>query len=267
MSLGSIAPYDINPQQYYEGLILYADRILTVPNVSGKTARVATVTPGVADTNATTYRLYEALTRQTITFVSAATPTAAQVVTGLTAAIRANSVLNGLVTVSGTTTLILTNRVMGSAKSAQLVFSDGGSTPTNVLTVAQTATGTEAGDLMFGRAMTYSNSSSNPALITAALSSTNVFAGVTGFTLFDLEDDPNTAYAAVNLVRKGEVVVYSDTAVDPTLPVFASFGSGVSRGRFRATTDANASQVQVGLLSWGARTTTPGLVPLRINMA
>ena len=270
MPLGLLTPPDLSTANLIEGMILTADEVLTTPNNSGKVTRTVTITPGVTTQEITTYRLRELTSGITVSFVSDATPTAAEVVTGLTVAIRANSIFNGMVIVSGTTTLILTSRVLGS-KSYDFDFVDGASTPTNVLAVGAETEGSDAVPLLFGRGLTYSQATSNASLIAAALSGTNVFAGITGFTQADLDYVINgspayNADAAVNNLRKGRIVVHSATAVNLTSQVWLNF-SGVNRGRFRAT-DSGAtdnSQITSGA-AWLSRTTSAGLAILSLNL-
>lgn len=269
MALGSLAPYDLTTPNLIEGLIANTThRTRTIPNVYGKTTRVVTVTPGVGTAEITVYKLKEIITNQTISVTSDVTPTAAEVVTLLLAAFRANPILNGLFTVSGTTTLVITARQAGADYSL-FTFVDGGSTPTNVLTVAETTPSVDGNDIAVGRAIVVNNSGVFNR-ITSALSSTNEFAGVTGFTYAELENviGRSTAgyppEAAVNLVTDGIVAVYSDTAVDPTADVYVVHATG----RFRATADStNTSQVNgTGVTAnWLERTTAAGLTWLRFN--
>jgi len=271
MPLGLLTPPDLSTANLVEGMILTADEVLTTPNNSGKVTRTVSITLGTNTQEITTYRLRELTSGITVSFVSDATPTAAKVATGLTAAIRANSILNGMVTVSGSLPLILTSRVLGS-KSYDFEFVDGGSTPTNLLFFLSPETeGSDAVPLLFGRGLTYSPATSNASLIAAALSGTNVFAGITGFTQADLDYVINgspayNADAAVNNLRKGRIVVHSATAVNPTSQVWLNF-SGVNRGRFRATdsTLTDNSQITSGA-AWLSRTTSAGLAILSLNL-
>lgn len=80
-------------------------------------------------------------------------------------------------------------------------------------------------------------------------------------------------YAATSLVRvynKGVIIVYSETAVNPTLPVFiryAANGALTQLGDFRATADgAFASELTAGA-RWRSTTTAAGLAELSINYA
>ncbi len=267
MSLGTLKPYDLTTANKIEGLIANtSDRVITLPNVYNQATRVVTITPGVSTQEATTYRLKETTTNQTISVVSDATPTAAEVVTLLKTAFQANPILNGLFTVSGTTTLVLTARQPGTSYSP-FVFIDGGSTPTNVLTVAETTAATDPTAVEFGRAIVVNNSGVY-SRISSALSSTNVFAGVTGFTYADIEsvlNATNTSYparAALNVVTDGLVCVYSDTAVDPTASVYVVHATG----RFRATSDSsNTSQIASTVASWIEKTTSAGLTWLSLE--
>lgn len=269
MSLGSLAPYDLSTQNMIEGLIANTTkRTITKPNIFGRATRVVTITPVTTAQEITTYRLKELYTNQTITFVSDASPTAAEVVTGLSAAFRANPILNGVFNVSGTTTLVLTARQPGNDYS-MFSFVDGGSTPTNTLTVAETTPASDASDLLWGRAIVVNNQGVYNR-IANALSSTNEFVGITGFTYFDIENVVGrtvggySAEMAVNVVTDGLVCVYSDTAVDPTADVYVVHATG----RFRATADSgNTSQVNgTGVLAnWIEKTSAPGLTWLRIN--
>jgi len=270
MPLGLLTPPDLATANLIEGMILTSQEVLTTPNNSGKVTRTLTVTPSISLQEITTYRLRDNTSGITVSFVTDATPTQTEIVTGLANAIRANSILNGMLIVSGTTTLILTSRVLGS-KSYDFDFVDGGTTPTNVLVVGTATEGSDAVPLLFGRGLTYSQATSNASLIAAALSSSNFFAGITGFTQADLDYVINgspayNADAAVNNLRKGRIVVYSATAVNPTSQVWLNF-SGVNRGRFRATdsTLTDNSQITSGA-AWLSRTTSAGLAILSLNL-
>lgn len=271
MAFNTLAPFDLTTPNLVEGLILWSDRIVTVPVAGGRTARSAVVTPGVATQEITTYRLTDSLTKQTISFVSDASPTAAEVVTGLIAAFRANPILNGMATVSGTTTMTITNRISGT-DAPLFSFADGGSTPTNVITVATTAA-TDATSIPFGRCLVHTNTVARQSLIAAAFSSTNVFAGVSGFTQADLETLPGRMVAghtdgmALNSLRMGTIAVWSDSAVDPTANVFAIHDSNSANyGRFSAASGAGKSQITTGGVGWASRTTGAGLALLRVNI-
>ena len=269
MALGTLTPYDISTAPLIEGLILQQDLISTIPNITGRVTRSVVITPGAVTQEITTYRLREVNTNQTISFVSDASPTAAEVVTGLTTAFRANMILSGLGVASGTTTLITTSRQTG-ARSFDFDFVEGGSTPTNLLSVAAETVGADAATLGFGRGMVFNSANNNANLISAALSTSNPFAGVTGFTQADIDyvGQGVSGYpseAAVNLVRRGVVAVFCATPVDPTSQVWLSF-SGANRGRFRAT-DSGASdnsQILAGC-GWRSRNTAAGLAVLSLN--
>lgn len=267
MGLGTLAPLELNTPNAIEGLIGdNYNRGITKPNIFNRASRNAVITPGVATQEATTYILKETVTNQTITVVSDANPTAAEVVTLLIAGFRANPILNGLFTVAGTTTMTITARTPGSENNV-FTFVDGGSTPTNVLAVTQNASsGVTALDIPFGRCMTVDNLG-NYNRVATGFSSTLEFAGVTGFTYADIETvlgrtvGGYPAEAALNIVTDGIVCVWSDTAVDPTADVYAVNATG----RFRATSDAGAAQIQTGLVSWLEKTSSAGLAWLRVN--
>lgn len=79
-------------------------------------------------------------------------------------------------------------------------------------------------------------------------------------------------YKAGQLVRvynEGVIVVYSETAVNPTLPVFVRVGANgalTQLGDFRATADgAFASDVSAGM-RWRSTTTGAGLALLSIRL-
>lgn len=276
MGLGSIAPYPLSTPNLIEGLILRSPDTITVPNVLGSVAAVVTVTPGVGTQEITNYKLKELTTGQTLSVTSDATPTATEVVALLISAFRANPILNGVATVSGTTTLVITERQKGLAYP-QLSFVDGGSTPTNTLSVANTTPVSDPSVLPFGRAMTYGSSKATPDLISAALSGSNVFAGVTGFTEADIpslvggnnylnSSNPGyPAYMACNLVRVGLVAVYSESAVDPTASVYTDTNAGVNQGRFSASSGSGLTQITNGV-SWQSKTTSAGLAVLKVNL-
>ena len=269
MALGSLAPYDLTTPNLIEGLIYNnTNRTITKPAMLSRATRVVTITPDVTAQEITVYRLRETLTGQVVTFTSDATPTAAEVVTGLTTAFRANPILNGQFVASGTTTLVLTARQAGIDYSG-FTFVDGGSTPTNTLAVAETNVANDGSDLLFGRAISVSNTGVFNR-VSAALSATNEFAGVVGFTYADIENVVGRSVggypteAAYNLVTDGIVAVWSDTAVNPTADVFVIHANG----RFRATADStNTSQVNgTGVIAnWVERTTAAGLTWLRFN--
>lgn len=266
MSLGSLMSPDLITPNLMEGLIANTtNRVITKPNLFNRNNRGWIITPGVATQEVTTYRLKENLTNQVITVVSDATPTAAEVVTLLTTAFRANPILNGLFTVSGTTTLNLTARLPGADPNIY-TFVDGGSTPTNTLNTSGGSIGVDSIDLPFGRCMTVDNLG-NYNRLASGFSGTLEFAGVTGFTYADIETVLNRSVSgypidsSVNIVTDGVVCVWSDTAVDPTAAVY-----GVNTtGRFRSTADAAAVEITTGLVSWVEKTTAPGLTWLRIN--
>ncbi len=85
-----------------------------------------------------------------------------------------------------------------------------------------------------------------------------------------LTPDGYIANTLVRVYNKGVIVVYSETAVNPTLPVFvriAANGALVQLGDFRATADgAFASDVSLGL-RWRSTTTAAGLAELSINLS
>lgn len=92
-------------------------------------------------------------------------------------------------------------------------------------------------------------------------------AGLKGVTLYDATKAPG-AYAVnapVPVCEEGGIYVYSETAVDPTKPVYVRLvisGNEV-RGRFRATADANdCAQVKRG--RWIEKTSGAGIAGLRL---
>lgn len=231
-----------------EGAIIYKERAITFPNSAGDVAKVQTVTPGVATQEITVYRLIETVSNQSVTFTSDATPTAAEVVTGLTAAIRANPVLNGMVSVSGTTTLILTGRGKGTGY-VNFNFADNGSTPTNTLAVVDTTAAADSANIPIGRGLV-SGTDGILKLSSGALSSTNVFRGV---TVMDMTDFYGMGFASSlntglyypadypgTLLEKGECCVRFGTAVDPTTALYMCH-QGTNSGIFGSSSLANSS--------------------------
>lgn len=83
-----------------------------------------------------------------------------------------------------------------------------------------------------------------------------------------LTPDGYTANSLIRLYNKGVIVVYSETAVNPTLPVFVRYaanGALTQLGDFRATADgAFASELTSGA-RWRSTTTAAGLAELSIN--
>jgi hypothetical protein len=255
---------------FIEGLITEwsKDGIITVPNNLGATARVQTLTPDATTQAVSNVRLIEDVTGQTINVVTDSTPTATKIVTLLRTAWNANSVLSGLAVASGTATLILTDRQTGINRIPFNLIDNGSDTLTPVATVTTAATGVATSS--FGRAATVNNLG-QIGMISAALSGTNVLAGILANVLADIVADPYIspvsgfkANDAMPMVKKGKIVVRTLTAVDPTAQVWAIF-SGADRGRFRATTAANASQVTNGL-QWANVASAGSLVELRINL-
>lgn len=78
---------------------------------------------------------------------------------------------------------------------------------------------------------------------------------------------PNTL---VRVYNKGVIVVYSETAVNPSLPVFVRIGANgalTQLGDFRATADgAFTSDVSLGA-RWRSTTTAAGLAELSLNLS
>jgi hypothetical protein len=218
----------------------------TFPNNAGQAAQVQTITPGAADTNATTYILLEQTTGQSVTFVSGASPTAAQVVTGLKAALALNPVLSGLAVYTGTTTLIATSRQTG-AGATPLSFVDGGSTPTNTLSVAATTAGTDPSVIYPGRGLVVSSTG----VISLPSGSSFTFAGVSGVGQTDnySNDYPGAIDGLYGLpnnpsvgVKRGEVAVKFLTAANPTSTIYMVY-SGSTAGQFAGSSVANSSSV------------------------
>jgi hypothetical protein len=269
MAIGNIGSYPLTATPFIEGLTTFRTRVVTIPNQTSQAA-VFTLTPGVADAGVTTYRLIEYTTGRFVQWVSGASTTAALSVAGIAAAIQADPILNGIVSVTTTvTTVVLTTRQKGS-RGSTLVFADNGSTPVNQIAVANTTAYSNSLDLPFGRGMTV-GVTGNPVLAAAALSATNVFTGITVFTEADQEYVLNRGipgYAnesAVNLLKQGEIAVYSLTAVDPTKPVFLSYTADANQGRFSAVTGSGLSQITAGA-GWSKATTSAGLALLQLDL-
>lgn len=271
-----------NPQStddFMVGAVTYQRRVITVPNVAGTVTQSFIVTPSVTAQEITTYRLLEKTTGQMLEVVSDASPTATEVVTLLKDAWTKNAVLNGIAESSGTTTFIVKNRSAGIS-GIQLDLIDGGSTPTNTLSVAKTA-GKLAENVGFGLAMT-KNAQGIYTLPTAALSASNLFGGVTTFNLAEQESDPNfagnspgyyMANAAIGLLKQGQIPVLVSTAVETTSKVFISFDTAnATNGQFRGTAAANYSEVIpgtncFGTVSWEKATPAGSIALLNIDLA
>lgn len=252
-----------------EGMIVRHERVVTVPNASGKTARVQTITPGVSTQEITTYKLKETVTGILLNVTSDSTPTAQEVSDLIRAAIIADPVLNGLVTVSGTTTVVITARQSGG-QAVQFNFVDNGSGPTNVVTVAVTTAGSDGTLMPMGRALTV-DSTGKPVLINAALSGSNIFAGISCFDLGDNISHPSFAgnnyydvLQPVSMMKKGEIAVYTASAVDPTKNVYAVY-SGAFQGQFAGSSVANSSQITSGA-AWKSPAPANSLAVLVLNL-
>jgi hypothetical protein len=258
-----------------EGLLMLHEHFLidTIPNVGNSSPQALVVTPSVAVQEATMYRLTEMTTGQSIKYQSDANPSATEVVAGLIAAWNANSILNGLGTAKGTNTLEVS--VRGFVSGIRLELVDGGSTPTNQLTVTNNAAkGAER--LKFGRGLVVGEDG-KPKLPTGAIDDTTLkFAGCTTINLADYVSEPAfttlevngyyTANQAVGRLKTGQICVKSPTPVNPTLPVFLSYDvANGTQGTFRSTAAPNYSQLPMEKACW-AKNNSAGLVLLNIDV-
>lgn len=204
--------------------------------------RSQVLTPGVGTQEVTVYRLIEELTGQTVQFTSSATPTAAAVVTGLKAAIVANPILNGLVDLSGTSTLIITAKQPGKGYT-QFSFKDNGSTPTNKVANTSTTLGSNGSPLAFGRILQMDPATGLITPLSAAISGSNIFAGIMPRSFYDVQDlmevDP---LSAITQFLEGTIYLKTLTDINPGSTVYGSTAADSDQGRIRAD-NTNATDV------------------------
>lgn len=262
-----------------EGLLVSSarDGIITMPNAGGKAAKVQTVTPTVTTQAATTYSLRETLTGQTVSVTSDATPTATEVCNLLRTAIRANAVLNGLMVVSGTATLIATARTSGLAGNFNFVDNASG----QALTVADTTAAAENSVIPFGRLLVQAPGTSRGVKVIDGDPSTSlILKGISQYTEAAITTQgigvtTVEGYAGdipINTVRKGRIWVYTWEAVNESSPVHV-YKAGTKAGQFRASADGSdtvelvaTAGTYAGALSFAGKTTGAGLVEIDINL-
>lgn len=257
------------PEQYVEGLIVDAPPhdIITLANNAGAVKQVATVTIGTAATS-TAYSII--IDGVTVTYTSGGSDTATNIRDGLVAAIKQSPFVYGkVIPTTGSGTVILTARIAGTAGSFTPTISGGGTG----YAIAATTAAADPSVIAFGRALTTSSTEGGDTCrqINAALSSTNVLRGVSCRTLAQASQGIGYTIVegyppkeAVNCVRKGRVAVRVQEAVTPLSAVWV-YHTGTYAGTFRATTDANASQITAGA-SWYKGASAGGLAVLDLNL-
>lgn len=262
-----------------EGVLVSApkDGIITMPSASARAAKVQTITPTVTNQAATTYSLRETITGQIVSVTSDASPTATEVCNLLRTAIRANAILNGLMTVSGTATLIATSRVAGLAGNFSFVDNASG----QALAVVDTTAAAENSVIPFGRLLIQTPGSSRGVeMIDADLSTSIILKGISLYTEAAITTQgigvtTVEGYAGdtpINVLRKGRAWVYVWEAVNEASPVHV-YKATSRQGQFRASSDGSDTVSLVGTagtyaggLSFAGKTTGAGLVELDINL-
>ena len=257
------------PDQYVEGLIVDAapHDIIPLANSAGAVKQVATITVGTAADN-TTYSLM--VDGQTVSINSGTSATATTIRDALVAAIKQSPLVYGkVIPTTGSGTVILTARIAGTAGSFTPAISNGGTG----YALAATTAAADPALIAFGKGLTTSSTEGQRTCrrINAALSSTNVFRGVSSRTLAMASQGIGYSIVegyppqeAVNCVRKGRIAVRVWETVTPQSAVWV-YHTGDYGGDFRATTDANASQISSGA-SWYEGASAGGLAVLDLNL-
>lgn len=263
------------PDQYVEGLIIDAapHDIITLANNAGAVKQVATVTVGTAADN-TVYSIV--IDGVTISINSGTSATATTIRDALVAAIKQSPLAYGkLIQTTGSGTVILTARIGGTAGGFVAGISGGGTG----YAIAQTTAAADPSLIPFGKGLTTSSTEGARTcrMINAALSASNVFRGVASRTLAQATQGYGTNLfnpssiiegyppkEAVNCFRKGRIAVRVWEAVTPQSAVWV-YHTGTYQGDFRATTDANASQITSGA-SWYEGAAAGGLAVLDLNL-
>lgn len=264
---GSLPLY---PDQYIEGLIVDSapHDIITLSNSAGAIKQVTTVTVGTAADN-TVYSVI--VDGMTVSVNSGASATATTIRDALIAAIKQSPLLYGkIIPTGGSGTVVLTARNAGTANGFTATISGGGTG----YAIAQTTAAADPSLIAFGKGLTTSSTEGQRSCrqINAALSSTNIFRGVStrtlampsqGVGLSIVEGYP--VQEAVNCARKARVAVRVWEPVTPQSAVWV-YHTGIYAGDFRATSDANASQITAGV-SWYEGVAAGGLAVLDLNLS
>lgn len=263
------------PDQYVEGLIVDAapHDIITLANNAGGVKQVATVTVGTAATS-TAYSII--IDGVTITYTSGGADTATNIRDGLISAIKQSPLAYGkIIPTGGSGTVVLTARNSGTANSFTATISGGGAG----YAIAATTAAADPSLIPFGKGLTTSSAEGADTcrMINAALSATNIFRGVSCRTLAQSSQgygvnlsNPSSIIEgyppreAVNCARGARIAVRVWEAVTPLSAVWI-YHAGTYAGDFRATTDANASQITSGA-SWYKGAAAGGLAVLELNL-
>lgn len=244
--------------------------IITLPNSALNTLRSATITPGVATQEVTVYRLLERATGQLIVAAASdSTPTAIEASNLIRAAIRANAVVNGLVTLNadGNGTVVVTQR---PGAYVDIDFVDGGSTPTNVVTVVTTAA-TNSPVIPRGRAVTSpSTKPDSIQLISATLSATNILRGFSISSYFDQYDLATEGYQprdpGAGVLRKGPMTIRCQTNWTPLSDVWLIF-SGANAGTLRTSDSGGGDNIKIfGGITFGNSGSAGGIAKINVSL-
>ncbi|MFB2832941.1 hypothetical protein [Floridanema evergladense] len=262
--------YPLYPDTLVEGLLVDSipHDIITLSNNASGVKQVATVTVGTA-ADATVYSII--VDGVTVSVNSGASATATTIRDALIAAIKQSPLVYGkLIPTGGIGTVVLTARNSGTPGGFTPTISGGGTG----YAIAATTAAADPTVIAFGRALTTSSTEAANTCrqINAALSGTNVLRGVScrtnafetigiGYTI--IEGYPPRE--AVNVVRRGRVAVRVQEAVTPLSAVWVYHTGAGLQGTFRATTDANASQISAGA-SWFKGASAGGLAVLELNL-
>lgn len=261
--------YSLYPDTLIEGLLVDSipHDIITLANNAAGVKQVATITVGTAADN-TVYTLV--VDGVTVSINSGTSATATTIRDALVAAIKQSPLVYAkLIPTTGSGTVVLTARNSGTVGGFTPTISGGGTG----YAIAATTAPADPSVIVFGRALTTSSTEGQGTCrqINAALSSTNIFRGVSSRT--NAFESQGTGYTivegyppreAVNVVRKGRVAVRVQEAVTPLSAVWV-YHTGTYQGTFRATTDANASQITAGA-SWYQGASAGGLAVLELNL-
>lgn len=257
------------PDQYVEGLIVDAapHDIITLSNNAGAVKQVATVTVGTAADN-TTYSVV--IDGVTISINSGTSATATTIRDALVAAIKQSPLAYGkIIPTTGSGTVVLTARIAGTEGKFTATIAGGG---TGYAITATTAAADSA-LIPFGKGLTTSSTEGADTcrVINAALSGTNVFRGVSTRTLAMPSQGIGVSVVegygikeVVNCARRARVAVRVWESVTPLSAVWV-YHTGAYAGDFRATTDANASQISAGA-NWFKGAAAGGLAVLELNL-
>lgn len=262
--------YPLYPDTYVESGIVDSipHDIITLANSAAAVKQISTITIGTAATS-TAYTVV--VDGVTVTYTSGGSDDATAIRNGLVNAIKQQAPLiySKVIPTTGSGTVILTARNSGVAGGFTSTTSGGGTG----YTVALTTAAADPAVIPFGRALTTSSTEGADTcrMINAALSATNILRGVSCRT--NVFESQGIGYSiiegyppkeAVNVIRKGRLAVRVQEAVTPLSAVWV-YHTGTYQGTFRATTDANASQITSGAV-WHKGASAGGLAVLELNL-